>query len=638
MGLADQISLARPRAGIRPGWHRARSAADRRRPLRRPGWTKGYHGEMAYLARPDAVASRHDLSLILPGVRSVVAVGINYHSIAPAPDLRADPSRGIIASYAWGDDYHDLLTPRLAPIGRLYPGRSGPACRLPRLRGHGSDSGARPCRRRRVGLYRQEHQPDPPTPGLVAVPGRAVAYPGSTASGRDLQTRLSGRDRRCPTGLAEAAVAVWTCCPTAALVAPYVVDARRCISYLTIELKGSIPRELRPLIGNHIFGCDVCQEVCPWNRRFARPTAEAAFQPRSGCRYAPAARPDGPGRGRAFDKGLPAALWNGPNGAACCRNVAVALGNWGDPAAVPALTSALRDPEPLIRGHAAWALGRIATVPQACLTWSKRLLAETDEWVREELKAARYPVDVEIILSRRRHMPNLFSPFTLRSLTLRNRIMMSPMCMYSAAEDGQATDWHLAHYVARAAGGVGLVVTEATAVEPRGRISRNDLGLWDDAQVEPLARIARLVQAEGAAMGVQLAHAGRKAFSAEKGHGPQMPVAPSALPFDEGWCKPHELDDGEIDQIVAAWQSAAARALAAGLDVIEIHGAHGYLGHQFLSPLANRRTDAYGGPLAHRMRFLLRGDRRRATGLASRQAPLCARLGHRLGSRRLDTR
>ncbi len=202
-------------------------------------------------------------------------------------------------------------------------------------------------------------------------------------------------------------------------------------------------------------------------------------------------------------------------------------------------------------------------------------------------------------------MPNLFSPLTLRSLTLRNRIMMSPMCMYSAAEDGLVTDWHLAHYAARAAGGAGLIVTEATAIEPRGRISRGDLGLWDDAQVEPLARIVRLVQAEGAAIGVQLAHAGRKAFTAKKGYGPQVPVAPSALPFDEGWRKPHKLDEREIGQIIAEWRSAAVRALAAGLDLIEIHGAHGYLGHQFLSPLANRRADAYGGSLAHRARFLL---------------------------------
>ncbi len=135
-------------------------------------------------------------------------------------------------------------------------------------------------------------------------------------------------------------------------------------------------------------------------------------------------------------------------------------------------------------------------------------------------------------------MPHLFSPLTLRGLTLRNRIMMSPMCMYSAASDGQATDWHLAHYVARAIGGAGLLITEATAVEPRGRISQGDLGLWSDAQVEALARIVGRIQAEGAAAGVQLAHAGRKAWSADKGHGPELSVAPSSLAYDEDWHAP----------------------------------------------------------------------------------------------------
>jgi 2,4-dienoyl-CoA reductase-like NADH-dependent reductase (Old Yellow Enzyme family) len=180
------------------------------------------------------------------------------------------------------------------------------------------------------------------------------------------------------------------------------------------------------------------------------------------------------------------------------------------------------------------------------------------------------------------------------------------MCMYSAGHDGLVTDWHLAHYAARAAGGAGLLIVEATAVEPRGRISRNDLGLWDDVQVEPLARMARLVQAEGAAIGVQLAHAGRKAWSANKGHGPEQPVAPSPLPFDEAWQVPHELAPAEIDQIVGAWQRAAVRAQAAGLDLIEIHAAHGYLNHQFLSPLSNRRTGRYGGALENRARLLYR--------------------------------
>jgi 2,4-dienoyl-CoA reductase-like NADH-dependent reductase (Old Yellow Enzyme family) len=193
-----------------------------------------------------------------------------------------------------------------------------------------------------------------------------------------------------------------------------------------------------------------------------------------------------------------------------------------------------------------------------------------------------------------------------RGRTLRNRVVMSPMCMYSAGTDGRATDWHLAHYGSRAAGGVGLVITEATAVEPRGRVSQNDLGLWDDAQVEPLARIGRLVQAEGAAMGVQLAHAGRKAFTTEKGEGPQPAVAPSALPFDAAWRIPGELALLALDPLVAAWQAAAVRAGEAGVDVIEIHAAHGYLIHQFLSPLSNHRTDEYGGSLANRMRLLLR--------------------------------
>jgi NADPH2 dehydrogenase len=200
----------------------------------------------------------------------------------------------------------------------------------------------------------------------------------------------------------------------------------------------------------------------------------------------------------------------------------------------------------------------------------------------------------------------LFSPYSLRSVALRNRIVMSPMCMYSAGEDGIATDWHLAHYHARAIGGVGLILLEATAVESRGRISQNDLGLWDDSHIPHLARLVDLVHSEGTAIGVQLAHAGRKAYSRHKGHGPGQPVAPSSIPFDADWVVPAELSLDQMEQVVAAWRLAAERALAAGFDVIEIHGAHGYLNHQFLSPLSNRRTDGFGGSLESRMRFLLR--------------------------------
>jgi NADPH2 dehydrogenase len=203
-------------------------------------------------------------------------------------------------------------------------------------------------------------------------------------------------------------------------------------------------------------------------------------------------------------------------------------------------------------------------------------------------------------------MSALFTTFTLRGVTLRNRIAMSPMCMYSAGEDGIATDWHLAHLVSRAIGGVGLIVTEATAVESRGRISPNDLGLWNDAQIEPLARIVRVCQSQGALVCSQLAHAGRKAWSATHGVGPWLPVAPSAIPFDADWVAPQELADAEVDAIVAAFRAAAQRALSVGFDAIELHGAHGYLLHEFLSPISNHRAGEYGGSLEHRAQMLLR--------------------------------
>jgi NADPH2 dehydrogenase len=203
-------------------------------------------------------------------------------------------------------------------------------------------------------------------------------------------------------------------------------------------------------------------------------------------------------------------------------------------------------------------------------------------------------------------MSQLFSPFTLRSVTLRNRIAMSPMCMYSAGNDGIATDWHLAHLASRATGGVGLIVTEATAVEARGRISQNDLGLWHDAQVEPLARIVRVCQSQGTVMCSQLAHAGRKAWSPNKGAGPSVPVGPSAIPHDADWAVPQRLASAELDAIVSAFRAAAQRALAAGFDAVEIHSAHGYLLHEFLSPISNHRTDEYGGSLENRAHMLLR--------------------------------
>lgn len=203
-------------------------------------------------------------------------------------------------------------------------------------------------------------------------------------------------------------------------------------------------------------------------------------------------------------------------------------------------------------------------------------------------------------------MAELFTPLALRGVTLRNRIAMSPMCMYSAGEDGIATDFHLAHLAARATGSVGLIITEATAVEARGRISTNDLGLWADAQVEPLARVVRLCKSQGAMTCTQLAHAGRKAWTPTKGAGPFPSVAPSAIPFDADWVVPHELSRAELDAIMSAYRAAAQRAVRADFDAIEVHAAHGYFLHQFLSPISNRRTDEYGGSLENRARMLLR--------------------------------
>lgn len=210
-------------------------------------------------------------------------------------------------------------------------------------------------------------------------------------------------------------------------------------------------------------------------------------------------------------------------------------------------------------------------------------------------------------------MSSLFSPLALRGLTLRNRVFVSPMCQYSCV-DGLANDWHLVHLGSRAAGGAGLVMVEATGVVPEGRISPRDMGLWSDQHAQALAPIARFIKSTGSAPAIQLAHAGRKASTAAPwdGGGPVAldqggwtPVAPSPLPFDEGDHVPRELSVAEINALSSSFAGAAVRALDAGFEVVELHYAHGYLGHSFLSPLSNRRTDQYGGSFDNRVRFAL---------------------------------
>lgn len=215
-------------------------------------------------------------------------------------------------------------------------------------------------------------------------------------------------------------------------------------------------------------------------------------------------------------------------------------------------------------------------------------------------------------------MSHLFDPFTLKSVTLRNRIGVSPMCQYSS-EDGVANDWHMVHLGSRAVGGAGLVIVEATAVSPEGRITPGDAGIWGEQHVEPLARINRFMQQHGAIPGIQIAHAGRKASAALpwKGgdhlagsDGGWAPIAPSAVAFGDGLDKvPHALTTSEIQRVQTDFVAATKRALAAGFQWLELHAAHGYLAHEFLSPLSNQRTDEYGGSFENRIRFIVETTR-----------------------------
>jgi 2,4-dienoyl-CoA reductase-like NADH-dependent reductase (Old Yellow Enzyme family) len=212
----------------------------------------------------------------------------------------------------------------------------------------------------------------------------------------------------------------------------------------------------------------------------------------------------------------------------------------------------------------------------------------------------------------------LFTPLKLRAIETKNRVIISPMCQYSA-EDGLATDWHFVHLGRFALGGAGIVMVEATAVTKEGRITHGDMGLWSDAHIAPLARIAAFLRDHGAVPALQLAHAGRKASMQRpwfgngplnagdflRGDTPWDIVAPSAIPLDEGWLMPSELLVDDLDKLREEWRAAAERAIKAGFDILEVHMAHGYLLHSFLSPLSNKRGDKYGGDRAGRMRFPL---------------------------------
>ena len=341
---------------------------------------KGYHGEMAYVARPDAKAKRADLSLIHPGLQSVVVVGANYHTGALPAELRDDASRGILASYAWGDEYHAWFASRLHRLAEFIQGLCGEPVAYRAYVDTGPILERDLAVRGGLGFVGKNTNLIHPRLGSWLLLGELLLAVELPATGPGPDRGTCGNCTRC-----------LDACPTGALVAPYVLDARRCISYLTIELKGAIPRELRPLLGNRIFGCDICQEVCPWNQRFSRPTQEPAFQPGPDA-LAPSLVDLLALDAAGFQARFRASPVLRAKRRGLLRNTAVALGNWGDRSAVVPLTRVLRDDEPLVRGHAAWALGQMAG-PKVRPALAAAARAETDPWVQEEISSSMHARD-----------------------------------------------------------------------------------------------------------------------------------------------------------------------------------------------------------------------------------------------------
>jgi epoxyqueuosine reductase len=353
---------------------------------------RGFHGEMEYLARPDAVARRADLRGTMPHVRSVVVVAQDYFQEDP-PGVPEDPTRGVVARYARGADYHDILKSRLQDLLAWLR-------REARERGLASDVRGLAyvdtgpilerdlARRAGLGWFGRNTMLIHPRHGSYFFLG-VLLLDLPLPADAPFEADRCGSCRAC-----------LDACPTGALLgrdesgAP-VMDARRCISYLTIELKGPIPRELRPRMETRIFGCDICQEVCPFNRKFSTPTEDQAYKASPWTDGPPLVELMGLSKDE-FASAFSGSPVKRAKRRGLLRNVAVALGNWGSPEAVPVLTAALDDPEPLIRGHAAWALGQILSrvgipgdgghvVAEALLL---RLAEEEDPWVSEEISAA----------------------------------------------------------------------------------------------------------------------------------------------------------------------------------------------------------------------------------------------------------
>ena len=341
------------------------------------GWlAQNYHGEMGYLARPDRLERRQDLNLILPHVKSVVCVGLDYATETVPKEMSGDPARGRISNYAWGLDYHDVMTPRLAELGTWLAAQVKAATVANRVY---VDTGA---------ILERDHAE---TAGLGFTGKNTMLINPRRGSwfflGELLTTVALTTDQMKPMPGCGTCSRCLTACPTNAFPNPYVLDARLCISYLTIELKGWLPRKLRPLIGNWIYGCDICQTVCPFNR-FAQPTTEPAFRAGGWENMAPSLLELLALDEAAFNERFRRSPIKRLKRARFMRNVCVAAGNWGSETAVAPLINLLTDASPLVRGHAAWALGQIGAV--AGLTAVGHALQnETDQPAIEEMRFVR---------------------------------------------------------------------------------------------------------------------------------------------------------------------------------------------------------------------------------------------------------
>ncbi len=327
---------------------------------------------MGYLARPDRLARRQDLNVILPGVRSLVLVGLDYRTLDLPAAIANDRSRGRIAAYAWGVDYHELMTPRLEDLASWLQGQSTAAVQQRVYvdtgavieRSHGYQAG--------LGFIGKNTLLINPRRGSYFFLGELLTDAVFDEYDQPQRATMCGSCTRCQVA-----------CPTQAFPEPYVLDARRCISYLTIENKGVIERELRPLMGNWVLGCDVCQEVCPW-QKFALPTSEAALFPINLDRAAPALSDLLQLTPATFAERFAGTPLQRLKRDRLVRNACVAAGNWGDPQVLPLLAPLLADSSALVRGHAAWAVRQIGG-PQAEQLIAQRRSVETDPEVQSEL-------------------------------------------------------------------------------------------------------------------------------------------------------------------------------------------------------------------------------------------------------------